>query len=359
MRLWDLTALPQINLIPKASDIDASWFSGLLGASINAVSAKAVGTGQVGATFRFTLSSDQRDVPASLIGKFMSDDPISRATGVAQSSYWREVNFYQNYGATKPLPIPNSVFAEIDPVSHEFALIMDDFPNHRAGNQLEPATLAEAKLAMGAAAKIHGAFWGDEGLERHAWLNGSTTAPTMDVDTLYAMLWPAFYDRYRTRIDSRIVSVGEAYLGKINGWISGRAGPRCLTHGDFRPDNMLFNQNDPDNEIVIVDWQTAGVGNGATDIAYYLGTALSPDLRRAHERDLFDNWVNGLAMAGVDHGETKALWDTYRRDGLSGFLMGVLASMIVAQTPRGDTMFLEMCARSAEMIHDHDGLTLF
>jgi Phosphotransferase enzyme family len=351
--------LPPIEPIPTPKDIKPDWLSQLLGSAVTRVSAQAVGTGQVGATFRFALDYEH-DVggnPETLIGKFMSGDPVSRATGIAQLSYLREVKFYQNYGNSKLLPIPKIKFAAIDEATHEFALIMGDFPDHTPGNQLEPASLSEAKLAMSAAAQIHGAYWGHDELDSHYWLNGSHAAPTMNVDALFDMLWPAFCVRYAERINDQIVAAGEAYLGRINDWISRRTGPRCLTHGDFRPDNMLFREFDQRAPIVIVDWQTAGVGNGATDIAYYLGTALSPDMRRRHESVLVDLWLKGLDEAGIAV-EREAMWNAYRRDAVSGFIMGVLASMIVAQTPRGDTMFVEMCRRSATMIHDHGSFDL-
>jgi thiamine kinase-like enzyme len=121
---------------------------------------------------------------------------------------------------------------------------------------------------------------------------------------------------------------------------------------------MLFHEGDAAHPIVIVDWQTAGVGNGATDIAYYLGTALTPERRRTHERALVHLWIDQLVKAGVPEADTQSLWDTYRRDALAGFLMGVLASMIVAQTPRGDAMFLAMCARAAAMVEDHGSVGL-
>jgi hypothetical protein len=350
--------LPQIDLIPQVSDIDAGWLTSLLGQSILSVTATPVGTGQVGATYRFGFVAEDARTPPSLIGKFMSDDPVSRATGIAQSSYWREVNFYQTYGGAKPLPVPHAKFAEIDPATHQFALIMDDYPHHRSGNQLEPATLAEAALAMSAGAKIHAAFWGDAELETHAWLNGSQAASVLDVDALYTMLWPAFCDRYKDRINDQILTVGQSYVGRVNAWVANRTGPRCLTHGDFRPDNMLFNEDDPSHPIVIVDWQTAGVGNGATDIAYYLGTALAPETRRAHEGELVAQWINGLIEAGIPAADTAGLWQVYQRDAFAGFLMGVIASMIVAQTDRGDAMFLEMCTRSAAMVMDHLSMDL-
>lgn len=352
--------MSQNNPIPAASDITAAWLAGHLGWNVSGVSAKAVGTGQVGATYRFLLT-DTDPVPghpSSLIGKFMSEDPVSRATGIAQLSYVREVKFYQHYGNTKPLPIPTARYARVDETTHNFALLMDDFPNHRPGNQLTPATLEEAKLAMRAAASIHAAWWGDKGLDTHAWLNGSQAASGMNVDGLFDMLWPAFCARYADQINDQIRATGEAYLGQINAWIAQRTGPRCLTHGDFRPDNMLFYEADPAHPIVIVDWQTAGVGNGATDIAYYLGTALTPEMRRTQEHDLVHLWIDHLIQAGVPKADTQNLWDMYRRDALAGFLMGVLASMIVAQTPRGDAMFLAMCARAAAMVHDHRSIEL-
>ncbi len=352
--------MSQTDPIPAPTDINALWLTQNLGLNVSAVSAHAVGTGQVGATYRFVLTHANRDAsgPASLIGKFMSEDPVSRATGIAQLSYVREVKFYQHYGNTKPLPIPTARYAMVDEATHEFALLMDDFPAHRPGNQLTPATLEEARLAMLAGASIHAAWWGDSGLDTHAWLNGSQAASGMNVDALFDMLWPAFCARYADQINDQIRATGEAYLGRINDWITQRPGPRCLTHGDFRPDNMLFHEADLAHPLVIVDWQTAGVGNGATDIAYYLGTALTPEMRRTHELDLVHLWTSHLLKAGVPKADTQSLWDIYRRDALAGFLMGVLASMIVEQTPRGDAMFLAMCARAASMVEDHRSFEL-
>jgi hypothetical protein len=81
-------------------------------------------------------------------------------------------------------------------------------------------------------------------------------------------------------------------------------------------------------------------------------------MRRTHERVLANLWIDQLVKAGVPEADTQSLWDIYRRDALSGFLMGVLASMIVAQTPRGDAMFLAMCARAAAMVEDHGSVEL-
>jgi aminoglycoside phosphotransferase (APT) family kinase protein len=121
---------------------------------------------------------------------------------------------------------------------------------------------------------------------------------------------------------------------------------------------MMYNLADPDQPIVVVDWQTVGVGAGAGDLAYYLGTALDPIVRKEAEVELFALYREGLAERGVPSDDLAGLWDTYRGAAFAGFLMGVTAAMVVEQTERGDTMFLTMCERSAAMVLDHAEVTL-
>ena len=59
----------------------------------------------------------------------------------------------------------------------------------------------------------------------------------------------------------------------------------------------------------------------------------------------------------VDTGRASLLsfdefWDTYRRFSWSGFVMAMLASMIVGQTDRGDEMFVTMANRHASQVVD-------
>jgi aminoglycoside phosphotransferase (APT) family kinase protein len=186
------------------------------------------------------------------------------------------------------------------------------------------------------------------------WLNGTRAVPpALDIEALYTAFWPAFCDRYADRVTPQMQQVGDAFYGRIGEWAAPNDTPRCLTHGDFRPDNMLFNLDDPAEPVVIVDWQTVGVGAGVSDIAYYAGTAFEASLRRAEEPALFARYCDGLAARGVPAGDLAGLWDGYRAASFSGFLMGVTASIVVGQTDRGDAMFLAMCERSAAMVLDH------
>lgn len=344
------------------NDVTPEWLTELLSqhghsVRVSAVSATRIGTGQVGATYRFTLSyaTDRGAAPATLVGKFQSDNPVSRESGKTTLTYLREAGFYRHFGTKKPLPVPHMLYLAFDDDSHDFALIMDDLPHHYAGNQLNSPTHAEAELAMEAAALLHAAWWQDSMLEELDWLSGAkASTPPVEIESFYAALWPAFCDRYAGRITEDMRTVGDAYLGQIGKWQARLAdAPRCLTHNDFRPDNMLFLPEDAKQPIVIVDWQTVGVGCGAYDIAYYLGTAFDAVDRRNHETKLFALYRDTLVRAGVSAADADSLWHHFRASSFAGFLMGVTASMIVERTDRGDAMFLTMCERSAAMVNDH------
>lgn len=334
------------------NQITAEWLSQLLQTKVSHVSALPIGTGQVGATYRLTLTGDE--VPETLVAKLPSNDELSRATGKSHLTYLRESRFYQQFAGKKPMAVPDHLFIAFDEESHDFTLIMHDLPHHVQGNQLAEPSREEALLAVDAAASIHAAWWGDPILDTLDWPNGTKAVPPpLDVDMLYAMFWPTFCDRYGDRVSDEMRTVGEAFLGKFGAHYEQRISPRCLTHNDFRPDNMLFNLNDAAKPIVIVDWQTTGVGVGIADIAYYTGTAFDPENRRIIEADLLDHYRKGLRERGVADSDLTELAGDYARSAVSGFLMGVTAAMVVERTDRGDDMFLAMARRSAAMVLDH------
>lgn len=342
-------------------EITADWLTEMLRGkghevTIAAIESSPIGTGQVGATYRIRLrfEGDSNGFPPTIVAKLPSNDELSRTTGKSHLTYLRESRFYQTFAGKKPMAVPDHLYIAFDEESHAFTLIMHDLPNHVQGNQLGEPSHAEALLAVDAAASIHAAWWGDPMLDTRDWPNGTKAVPPqLDGDMLFGLFWPAFCDRYGERVDARMRKVGEAFLGKLGANYDRRQSPRCLTHNDFRPDNMLFNVGDPVQPIVIVDWQTTGVGVGVGDLAYYAGTAFDAENRRAIEGELLDRYKAQLLERGVPEADLEHIESDYCRSAVAGFLMGVTAAMVVERTERGDDMFLAMARRSAAMVLDH------
>lgn len=353
-------------VVPTLADLTADWIGDLLIANghdvdVSGVTALPIGTGQVGATYRLTMDYDHASpgAPATLIAKLPSIDDLSRATGKSHLTYLRESRFYQQLADKKPLPIPGLLFIAFDEDTHDFALIMHDLIMHRAGNQLAVPSRSDAELSMDAAAAVHAAWWNDPMLDTLDWLNGTKAVPPpLDADALFTMFWPAFCDRYPHEITPEIDKVGKAFLGRLGEWNAARSGVRCLTHGDFRADNMLYRLGDDTIPVAVVDWQTVGVGSPAGDIGYYIGTSFDLLTRRQLEHELVGRYRAKLIAHGVAEADVATLWDDVRRSAVSGFLMGVTASMVVEQTKRGDAMFLSMVERSVAMILDYPDVAL-
>ena len=54
------------------------------------------------------------------------------------------------------------------------------------------------------------------------------------------MLFPGFAGTYRSHLSAEEFELAERFGPMIGAWRAGRTGPKTITHGDYRLDNMLF-----------------------------------------------------------------------------------------------------------------------
>ncbi len=339
------------------------------GATVTAVSGRPIGTGQVGDSYRFELTwSDPSTAastdasanrPSTVVGKFPSTDPVSRATARMVQTYEREVGFYRQLHAQVSIPTPTPYHAAIIDESGDFTVIMSDVVGASQGDQLGGCGVVEGELMAVAAARLHGPTWGaDTRFLDCAWLGRPTTSDVNDRQTLYQLVLSGFLDRYRQRLGDDVCDVVSWLSTRmVDAWEANAALgiPPCVVHGDYRLDNMLF-RYDPTGtavDVTVVDWQTAGVGSGPSDLAYGVGSGLPAELRRQHERTLFDRYCDELeTLVPAGAVDRTALWQGYRLGSCSGLVMAVTASMIVGRTDRGDEMFCVMTERHAQQMLD-------
>ena len=340
--------------------VDAAWLTAVLQAGgIDAVvrgfTAANVGAGQIGESLRFTLDYARGgdDAPASLVGKFPSPAEDSRATGHMLGNYLREVRFYQQLAPGALIRTPRCYFTDVDEASSEFVLMMEDLAPARQGDQLEGVSLDQARLAVVEAARLHASHWGDDGLDSLPWVSGARAAPpsAMSAEGV-ALLWQGFKDRYGDRLRPDWIAVGD-WVAPRFARLGAHDGPRCLTHNDYRPDNMLFATSAGGHPITVVDWQSFAYGAGPTDLAYFLAGALPPQTRRAAEPALLALYHDTLTGLGVTGYPLADLTRHYGRGGYLLFMTAFIAAMIVVRTPRGDAMFLQMLGGAAQHLLDH------
>jgi hypothetical protein len=110
--------------------------------------------------------------------------------------------------------------------------------------------------------------------------------------------------------------------------------------------------------VAAVDWQTLSIGHPGRDVAYFMGNAMEPKLRRNHEQALVGAYHRALQSFGVADYSFEQCFDDYRFGQFQGPLVTVLGAMAVIQTDRGDEMFMAMCSRSCQAIRDLDSASL-
>jgi hypothetical protein len=61
-----------------------------------------------------------------------------------------------------------------------------------------------------------------------------------EADDMVGQLWAGFKDRYGPQMRPEWSMVGDRIASRFTELGTRHDGPRCLTHNDFRPDNMMF-----------------------------------------------------------------------------------------------------------------------
>ncbi len=351
-----------IELVSDPAAISPEWLTMVLSAAgalhtgrVSDVSYVEVGTGQVGDSIRFTLTyADGGDGPATVVGKFPAADETSRGAAAATRTYEVESRFYQQLRDRVAITAPQPYVTLLDVEANEFVLLMNDLAPAAQGDQIAGCGVDAAALAMVEAARLHAPVWGDATLADLDWLNRNSAEGQSFYLQLMDMFWPGFKDRYGDRVDAEVVDAGDRLVPRLAEYLAYRPEPLTAAHGDFRLDNMLFS---PDGAtLTTVDWQTVALAPGVTDISYFLGTSLIPALRASAEQDLVVQYHEALLAGGVKDYPFERCWADYRRSSFAGFLMAVLASMLVGQTDRGDEMFMAMANRSGRMAIELDAL---
>ncbi|SOD72144.1 phosphotransferase family enzyme [Jatrophihabitans sp. GAS493] len=347
----------------RKSGLTPSWLTDVLrGAGhrnvlVTDVSVTAVGTGQMADSYRVipVYAGEPVDVPDSVVVKLTSEDQASIDTSREQGNYLREVRFYQQLAPTIATRVPGCLYADVSQSGDDFVLVMEDVGPAEQGDQISGCSLERCEVVVDEAARLHGPRWGDPALAQLPWLNINDQMYPL-ATTLLTAAFPVFCKQYDGILDSAVVDVGTRLIEQLPSFFElQRAMPWTLQHGDYRPDNVLFDIHGGAEPAAIVDWQTIVLGPGVLDVAYFVGGALTPPDRRKHEGELFDRYHQRLLEQGVDYPKAR-LWDDYRAATFWGYLVGMGASVAVKRTERGDAMFMSMIDRATQQILDLDAL---
>ncbi len=354
----------KLPLVNHPDHIDCEWLTRMfatnaIDAQVTDVRYSSVGTGQMADNYRLHVEYGDKsaDAPGTLVVKVSSTDPSSRAAGAA-GGYVTEVRFYRELAEDVAIRTPRCYHADISEDCNEFVLVLEDLAPAEQGDQLRGCTPEQAELALVNLAGLHGSRWCDDALDRYDWLNRISPEVAGLFTNLLAPSTEAFIDRYRERLSPDDATVLRKFASAAATWLVARPDRFVPVHGDYRLDNLMFATATGGAPVAAVDWQTLAIGHPGRDVAYFLGNAMAPALRRTHEETLVGAYHRALLDFGVSNYSFEECFDDYRFGQFQGPLVTVLGAMAVVQTDRGDEMFMAMCSRSCQAIRDLDSVDL-
>jgi hypothetical protein len=336
-------------------EITDDWWAQVLGRVPERWRWEPIGTGQVGDSVRFTLDFAGEAEPVTLAGKFAAADPTSRGTAAMLGLYTKEVRFYRDLAPQLPIRTPETLFAEIADDGASFCLLFEDLGPARGGNQIAGCTIADARAVVQQAAALHAPSWHNPAILDLDWLQPDPAAAAQ-VKALYPQAQAIFRERYKDSLEPEFMALCEA-LAEVTATTDRKQERVSLVHGDFRLDNVLFDIKGGTEPVAVLDWQTLTIGNGLTDVGYFLGCGIGDTLRRAHERELLDLYCAEMTTRGVPL-TVEAIWRDYVVGALHGVSTAVFSAAFVVRTERGDANFLSMARGACALCLEHGSLDM-
>jgi hypothetical protein len=292
----------------KSSDVTAEWLTVNLGVHAPGATALLATSldGTTGTTDRRRLAVEWNEagkragLPANV---FIKSSPLTarnRGMVAALGMSVNEVRFYQQVAEELVGVCPKAWYSYAG-IGARFLIVLEDI----VADGARPYALADrceiehARGLVDAFAQLHSRFWESPRLDGDLrWVRTWSTRPGNAVLKM-------FYKRGRRgalRLDRPEATPAvqataaaldaniDAYYGEFE------SGPLTLLHGDSHLGNTY---SLPDGRSGLLDWQVIWRGPGLREVTYWMITGLDADVRRAHERELLEGYLDGLRAGGV------------------------------------------------------------
>lgn len=348
------------------ADITPSWLTSVLrdsgalrAASVTAMAIEPIGLG-VGflgqlARLRLTYDRPEPGAPATLVGKFPTLDPGGRQVCQMFGFYEREVRFYRELARRIPVRVPRCYGTVMDVAADDYLILLEDLGGLPMGDDATGCTLAQAEIAIRTIAGMHAAWWGSADLAKLDWVPMSNAPVHQVAEPAYQQSLLPFLKSFGDHLSPAMRETTEKMQTHVIDLLNALAvPPTTLAHGDYRLDNLFFE----DRSVAAIDWQIAYRGKGAFDVAYFLSGCLDPELRRNEETRLVRLWHEIAARGTADYTFDQAFLD-YRRAVLYCHVYTVIATASLdPSNERGMAVFRAWLRRRSSAIEDLDAAEL-
>ena len=355
--------MKQTILVREPGDLTVAWAQQIVDKhDANTVVAKVdVLAVDVGTTTRVSVAVEHNGpdtLPSRWFVKLPSLKWRARMITTLPRLLETEVRFYNELAEAVPLSKPVCLAAQ-SRFGRGSTLVLADVAEFAGvpSSVSDTLTLDQAALVVEQLACSHARFWNNVHLDpKYRWLAGpirfledalgtALAVPLMKRGLLLAgehipsaLHAPAIqYARHR-RAAMRFLSDAS----------------KTLVHHDCHPGNLFWNNNG--SMVGFLDWQLVRIGEGVSDVAYFLSTALNPTMRKLYEAELLVKYAQTLAENGVTDVDNIRLVQRYR-----AHLVYAFEAMIVTLAVGGMMNLdcnMELIRRTATAVEELDAFSV-
>ncbi|MBW0016104.1 MAG: phosphotransferase [Mycobacterium sp.] len=311
--------------LPRTVDqLDPGVLSKVMGTTVNSV---RVLSSDAGTSSRARLVLTGRNVPESVFVKLTARTTATRLMAELGRLGHTEVRFYRQL-APVLTGLPEAYGAAFDTWTGRYLLVLEDLPaaSTEFPDTLHPLSIDQAGLVVELLANLHATFWGRLRADGRGPLGWLCTPSADDTSLLTGSLMKAAIKRLTERTTNPVdfaVDTGRFIADNYRAVAAViDAPPHTVMHGDAHPGNVYFR----DRQAGLLDWQAVRRGHPSRELAYTLITGLTPEDRRAAQRDLLDVYRSALTAAGGPDLDPDELWLRYRQAAQYAYVATLITS---------------------------------
>ncbi len=296
--------LPQPLIVSHPRQLTRQWAQHLLQQHDPNIQVKKVKltSVDVGTTTRIRLHVDHTG-PASLANKWFIKIPSlswrAKVITALPRLLHTETRFYTELAQHSPINKPTALSAG-SRFGQGSTLVLNDITEYgaRPGQAHEHLSPHQARLMIEQLAALHARFWNKPGHQSGLnWLAG----PVRKLEDLLGTALAVPLMKRGLKLAAELVPK-HLHHPALQYARNRRQAMRFLTQGkqtivhhDCHPGNLFWHDKKPG----LLDWQMVRSGEGISDIAYLLATALQPKTRQAEEKSLIKHYNNCLRKHGI------------------------------------------------------------
>jgi len=313
----------------------------------------------IGTTTRVRLAIEHngpKTLPKRWFVKFPSMSCRARLITALPRLLHTEVRFYQEIAPSVPVSRPN-ILAGQSSFGQGATLVLSDVTEFGAtpGNPSDALSVSQASIVIEQLAHFHAHFWKPAHHDSSfLWL----AAPVRRVeDNLGALLAVPLMKRGLKLVGNLVPATLHEPLmryarNRKQAMSFLTSETQTLIHHDCHPGNLFWVKSSPG----FLDWQLVRIGEGISDISYFLATALDPEIRRNHENNFLEMYLHVLAEKGIAEIEKKSLLHRYRAHLVYAFEAMIMTLAVGGMMPIASN--IELIRRTAQAIEDHNALSV-